>query len=80
MTIVNNGEVNNQINIPDSSNKNADLLKKAEETIYKMRDRFAQDTPIHDMTGNLIGVHYSPYKDDIEELIKEYEEFKKNYE
>ncbi len=80
MTIVNNGEINNQINIPDSNDKNADLLKKAEETIYKMRDRFAQDTPIHDMAGNLVGIKYNPYKDDIEELIKEYEEFKKNYE
>lgn len=55
---------------------NESLLKKAEETIYKMRDLFGRDKPI--MGGNTaIGVYRNPYKSDIERVINEYEEYKK---
>lgn len=55
---------------------NESLLKKAEETIYKMRDLFGRDKQI--VRGDtVIGVYRNPYKDDVNKVIKEYEEYKK---
>lgn len=77
MVVENNGQVNNQINInTDCDNK--EILKKAEEVIYKLKAYICTAEPIIAPNGDMIGISRNKYEYDAEQLVKEYEEFKKN--